>query len=582
MSFDPFQRPPECFASRSMEFDAIPPSSPPHATTMPDGPSSPFFEPRDRALELKSSSPPPLFSSDDSRESVDVTNYESPRIYKNKRKGAWWDNGDSAHNTPESKKTKMSRNYDSGVYMMSDASESSVDSLPIHKSPFPFGLNGACDQPPNTGAKETEFDAKIRTGLERNLEIYEFREQELEDDDIERVGDLASVIKNLPDPGNDLPAEGQYRSMVPELYLNLSKNRLCRLTPSLFNVQYLTTLILRNNEIEELPQDIGKLHNLKALDVSLNKLQSLPFEILKLLHYGCLERLITMGNPLLEPMSSVRFRNNVHARAPLPTHHYSGVHPIDIEWEEASANLPILYDGLSSCQDRDQAVWRIRYFEAWANAFGGAEDALGVPKDARDDAADEDLGVYEHHPSLIFEDTTSESPRYMARTLVSYFDQAGHRAKNSPAPPRSDNEEYTVIIETNRGTYGTSPTWFEPVSRPTVASLLTTSLHNAFKSRHADDITIGDIARMAAGSPSQPLSYEIDAIFTTALENDAGGFGEFRQCHVCNKDYVVARAEWVEFWSAGLGVFYPLKVKVCSWGCVPAEVAKKPTQALTW
>ena len=41
-------------------------------------------------------------------------------------------------------------------------------------------------------------------------------------------------------------------------------------------VQTLTTLILRENRISELPAAIGKLTQLAALDISHNNLQSLP------------------------------------------------------------------------------------------------------------------------------------------------------------------------------------------------------------------------------------------------------------------------------------------------------------------
>ncbi|KAF1845610.1 uncharacterized protein K460DRAFT_366461 [Cucurbitaria berberidis CBS 394.84] len=554
-----------------MDSDAIPPSSPPHASTAYVS-NSPFFEPQESSFSPKSSSPPPLFSSDDSRESVDVTNYESPRIYKNKRKGAWWDTAESAHNTPEPKKTKISRNFDSGVYMLSDASDTSEDLLPQHKSPFPMEL--AREEPPQTSGAEAAFCSQLRTGLERNLEVYEWRDLDLEDSDIKQIGSLVSVIKNSPDPGSDLPAEGQYRSMVPELYVNLSQNNLCRLTPHLFDVHSLTTLILRNNDIEELPEQIGQLQNLKTLDVSLNKLKCLPFEILHLLQpYGSLQRLTTIGNPLLEPMPSARFTAG-HARSEVPSLFYTdSFYPaLDLEQYEASEQLPDLYGSLDSCSDPEQAVWRIRYFESWADSFGG---------EMRDEADVnlEDDGYYEHHPTLHLDDVRSVAPRYIARTLVSFFDQAGNTMKGSTKQPASDDAEYPVIIDTNRGTYGfPSSSLFSPPSTSRVASLITSSLHNVFKKRHRDHLTIEDLRNML----HDPIPHAANAIFTQALKNDIGGYGEFRKCHVCSKAYVVARAEWIEFWGAGYGIFHPLNVKVCSWGCVPEEMRRRPKNELAW
>jgi hypothetical protein len=168
-----------------------------------------------------------MFSSDDSEETLDITNYESPRVFKNKRKGAWYetDKRESAQASPEPKKMRIARKYDSGVYMMSDNSEVSVGLLPEHRSPFPFPDEDSEEDEPEpirmTGAGAA-FCSMLSVGVERNCQEYDFSGLGLEDNDIKQISDLNSVIKNLPDPGNDLPAEGQYRSMEPELYTSTS------------------------------------------------------------------------------------------------------------------------------------------------------------------------------------------------------------------------------------------------------------------------------------------------------------------------------------------------------------------------
>ena len=549
-----------------MDSDAIPPSSPP-LMGMATLSSSPFFNAQADAFSQKSSSPPPLFSSDDSRESIDVSNYESPRIYKNKRKGTWWDNRESAHNTPEPKKTKITRNFDSGVYMMSDATDNSEDMLPQHKLPFSF--DGACDEGRSTRPAETAFISQLRAGLEKDHEVYEFRCLDLEDSDIGRIGDLASIIRNPPDAGLDRPAEGQYRSFVPEIYINLGLNRLCRLTPSLFNVEALTALVLRNNQIKNIPPHISQLRYLKTLDVSLNNLVTLPFEMVHLLQpHGSLERLNVMGNPLLEPMSFARFNSGYSSTNLSSVFLADSLDPyLKLHPDNASKALLDLYRCWDTCPDREQIAWRTRSIESWTNAFSGnkcddAETELAI-----------DEGLYNHHPALVLEDASSRTPRYIARTLVSFFDQAGHVIQGSPITPESDDQDYPLIVETNHGTYGApSSPWFTPPSSSKVASLLTTSLQNAFEKRHNGEYSVEDVRNMLPG----PIPRDANAIFEQAIENDAGGYGEFRQCHLCGKKYVVSRAEWIEFWSVGFGVFYPMEVKVCSWGCVPEQMLKKP------
>jgi len=555
-----------------MEADAIPPSSPPpHASTsrLDD---SPFFESHSRAYSMKSSSPPPLFSSDDSQESVDISNYQSPRIFKNKRKGAWWDGNESAQYTPEPKKTKMTRNFDSGVYMMSDATDSSEDPLPQHKSPFPLGLDDS--ESPVLDPRTAAFNERIRLGLDNNHETYDFQGLGLEDENIKDVGRIASVIKAVPDPGDQLPEEGQFRSMEPEIYVDFTKNHLHRLTPKIFDIQYLTTLNLRSNAIVELPQEVARLRNLRILNVSLNKLESLPFELLSLFEpYGSLIRLHTMGNPLLEPMSSARFANDARVD---PLHALVLARddlPIDYQRDEASYHLPNLYRDLATSPDRERDVWRIRYFESWENSFRAGNDT-------HEDVEGEDMGFYEHHPSLRLRDVSHRVPRFIARTSVSYFDQAGCLIENSPALPTA-GQPYSVIVETNHGAYGVPFSWFKPWSRPTVPSLVTMSLQSALRSRHFDDRSIEYIRNLLT-NPTEAIPRSIDAVFTQAIANDTGGWGEFRKCHVCKKDLIVSRAQWVEFWAVGPSTIVPLKVKVCSWGCVPVKVANRPEKELVW
>ncbi|KAJ8022709.1 CCR4-NOT transcription complex subunit 6-like [Holothuria leucospilota] len=51
------------------------------------------------------------------------------------------------------------------------------------------------------------------------------------------------------------------------------------LSPSLFNLDFLTSLYLNDNQLSRVPPDICKLTNLLTLDLSCNKLRSLPIEL---------------------------------------------------------------------------------------------------------------------------------------------------------------------------------------------------------------------------------------------------------------------------------------------------------------
>lgn len=533
----------------------MPPSSPPHAIAT-NPPSSPYFEPEQYgAYSPKSSSPPPLFSSDDSGEALDITNYESPRIFKNKRKGAWYetDKRESAQVSPEPKKMRIARKYDSGVYMMSDNSEVSVGPLPEHKSPFPFpddDIEEDEPEPIRTTSAGATFSSMLSVGVDRDCEKYDFSGLGLEDCDIKQISHLNRVIKKLPDPGNDLPAEGQYRSMVPELYVNFSQNSLRRMTPSLFSLQYLTSLKLRGNGIEELPPQINQLQNLQELDVSLNKLQYLPFELLEMLTpHGKLEHLTTLGNPFLERVSQTRYRT------------------LD-ERVTFTSSTKDIYPRLQSCPDPEALVWHIRYIESMGKFLDAVDSKYTTGGSNRDER------VFEYHPAArIVADQPAS--RFIGRTLVSYFDQTGQLIRGSPARPSPNTNDYAVVVETDEGAYGapSSPV-FAPPTASRIPSLLAMTVATALR-----NITVQE-TRERLG---EPVPYDADAMFAHARHSDGGvGFGYFHQCHVCKKDYIVARAEWIEFWSTSFTVFYPFKVRVCSWGCVPPAMTQKPVKELVW
>jgi hypothetical protein len=178
---------------------------------------------------------------------------------------------------------------------------------------------------------------------------------------------------------------------------------------------------------------------------------------------------------------------------------------------------------------------------------------------------------FPHHPVPLVEDLFG-STRYMARTLVSYFDQAGVIMKGSPTLPESNSDSYPIIIETNKGAYGVpeSPI-YSPPSSSCVASLATSCINVALQQDTVAETTY---------KIGEPVPFDIAAILTQAAHNDADmRYGYFRQCHICNKDYIVARAEWIEFWVMDVSII-PLRIKVCSWGCVPTKVAKQPERIL--
>lgn len=86
------------------------------------------------------------------------------------------------------------------------------------------------------------------------------------------------------------------------LKIFLASNNLMTLPAELFNLNRLTVLSVRANEIYELPPGIGKLSSLQELNISQNRLNYLPFEILDLFSDKYrLESFATHPNPFFKP-----------------------------------------------------------------------------------------------------------------------------------------------------------------------------------------------------------------------------------------------------------------------------------------
>lgn len=91
--------------------------------------------------------------------------------------------------------------------------------------------------------------------------------------------------------------ERAYVSPVLKIKLFLFGNRLQTIPISIFSVENMTVLSLRQNRLTEIPPAIGRLRNLQELDLRANMLTFLPFDILKLVTAGRLKILDVQLNP---------------------------------------------------------------------------------------------------------------------------------------------------------------------------------------------------------------------------------------------------------------------------------------------
>ncbi|OJK03185.1 hypothetical protein ASPACDRAFT_58132 [Aspergillus aculeatus ATCC 16872] len=94
--------------------------------------------------------------------------------------------------------------------------------------------------------------------------------------------------------------EDVYTSLEPFLRLFLAGNALPKLSGELFELDTLRVLSLRNNKLTEIPPAIRRLTMLQEVNLSVNRLRSLPWELLWLIRKGDLKHLTVRPNPLLQ------------------------------------------------------------------------------------------------------------------------------------------------------------------------------------------------------------------------------------------------------------------------------------------
>lgn len=124
------------------------------------------------------------------------------------------------------------------------------------------------------------------------------------------IGNMREIPSNLLGPLQHLtklPAireppvtEDVYSSLEPFLRLFLAGNSLFKLSSELFDLASLKVLSLRNNKLTEVPPAIRRLTSLQDVNLSVNRLQYLPWEFLWLIRKGDLKHLIVRPNPLMQ------------------------------------------------------------------------------------------------------------------------------------------------------------------------------------------------------------------------------------------------------------------------------------------
>ncbi|KAG9240767.1 hypothetical protein BJ878DRAFT_429576 [Calycina marina] len=234
----------------------------------------------------------PLFSSDDD---PNLENYIGGRRKKQSR-GTWYDHqpaaesplrsSDKIGNHVSDAKRAFKRQYDSGVFLGSDGTEvdegleefqqSVYANLPLRQwnSSQNSSQNSIIVKRQDT--PEAWAKREIERCLEEGIEVIDLSLRKLTVLSNDTIRPLSAFTRLPP------VVEGVFERLEPQLKIFLAANSLTALPEELFNIESLTVLSLRGCHIYEIPPAIGKVRNLRELNLSQNRLHYLPYEILAL------------------------------------------------------------------------------------------------------------------------------------------------------------------------------------------------------------------------------------------------------------------------------------------------------------
>ncbi|KAK5674242.1 hypothetical protein LTS10_012979 [Elasticomyces elasticus] len=472
----------------------------------------------------------PVFS--DTTEDDEAQDTERPRRKKVVR-GPWWHVGKGNANDLRRGVAKKEgfRNADSGVWMGSDVSESSDSMLSSRQRLQELAVEGqAEDAIPARAIPDAETYASriIQTCLDRGEEAVDLSDLALRSLSDSTVRPLHQLIKSSFTTFTHAPSEDEFSPLTPSLTLILSRNRLASLPAELFNLSNITCLSLRNNELNGLPSAIVRLTRLTELNVSGNNIQYLPWELLDLMQGG--ERqILVRPNPLLQPM-------DLDEPYPLPS--FSSTQVSSIDESQASSTRARLDESL-----RGELELRLKL----GRILKAQQMQAAMNEDDRTDRNEE----------LI----------YLASSHIRYIGVDGSTLRRARGTPPHD-EDWRATMD---------PTAHAPTTSATthIPSLFELALRSLQATHNLADFL----------EPSLAAEYEISSAVASAMHraarNSAGTGNE--NCSSCGKHFIIARAEWVEYWFNGsasqqelnANSVLPFMRRVCSWGC--AKVSEPGT-----
>lgn len=539
------------------EFDL--PTSPP---LLPDEPDLPFrpselVEAHDRPnlkrqfSDYDSLSSDPIFSEGTS-EAEDDGSQGQPRR-KRLVRGPWYDlrrvSGQSLRQSMA--KRERLRFADSGVWLGSEMSDDTVDNLLSSQramADLEMLDDEASSSLPSTQASHPPPTAEnlaaeaISHAVDAGRETFDISELGLTTLSNATLKPMHQLIRHAHIDLTQPPSEDEFTSLTPSIKLYLYGNRLTSLPAELFSLTNIAVLSLRNNDLDEIPPSIGRLSNLMELNLSQNNIRHLPWEMLNLMHCQGEHRNISVRpNPLIDPVEDFSGPSPLRSR---PNATQADFREHLSRWGETSGAF---FEKMVQWYSEEGETWSMRHELELRLKLSRIRLMNYLEGASR---AGMELSL------------CKEQLVYLASSAVKYFDVGGSLCRPAnTVSAGTEGDDYTAVVDP----LVNAPL---PSTCSNAPSLFELSLRSAQASFNLSDL--------------DDLPQEVPRTVTAALRQAARGaeYGN-EVCSVCGKHFVIARAEWVEYWFNGFPAqqhlmhetTLPFLRKACSWSCArPSEM----------
>ena len=527
------------------------PDSPPfpsdEAGELPIRPSPLPFAGRSRKRQLSdygSLSSDPLFSEGTSE--AEEEGGDAERRRKRLVKGPWWSLRRSSARGLRQRMARRDRmrNADSGVWLGSDLSDDSIDStrssqrrisaLGMEHQLGPSTMR-TLDAPHELSPAHAFAARTINDCLETGRERVDLTDLGLAFLSNETLKPLHQLIRHSHTNLTQPPSEDEFRPLTPSIQLFLSGNKLPTLPSELFRLTNISVLSLRNNDLSNIPPAIGRLPILQELNIAQNNVKWLPWEMLDLMHCRGTHRQITIRpNPLVDPIDKFGGPSPL----PMPKHTSSEYNEHLDRWGEIDGAF---FRKMKQWHSEEDVPWSMRHELELRLKLGRLKQTMYQEVASR---SGKELKL------------CNEQLVYLASSAVKFFDVNGFLCRNIYSTNTSlDDHQFAAVVDP----LASRPSPTDTSGCPSLFEFALRSIQANFTIQETSDIPEG-------------LSKSV----TAALQQAARGVEHGNErCAVCGTSFILARAEWMEYWFNGFPsqkhltseTVLPFLRRACSWTC---------------